>query len=69
MSPEGMRKAARNVQDACPEVLEWHSADQYPKLFQYIRGERCLHAETLLEDSILKPVVIARFYTSEKTGI
>ena len=47
MSPEGMRKAARNVQHACPEVLEWHSADQYPKLFQHIRGERCLHAEEL----------------------
>ena len=55
MSPEGMRKAARKVQDECPEALEWHHDDQYPKLFQYISGERCLHAEKLLEDLILKP--------------
>ena len=52
MSPEGMRKAARNFQDVCPEILDWHDVLQYPKLFQYIRGERCLRAEKILDNLI-----------------
>ena len=45
LSPESIRKIARNVQDRYPEIFEWHSACHYRKLFQYIRGEPCLHAE------------------------
>ena len=39
MSPEGMQKAARKVNDECPEVLERHFEE--PKLFVIRKGERC----------------------------
>ena len=45
MSPESIRKAARRVIKMCPHVFEWHVVSAFPKLFQYYRGERHLHAE------------------------
>ena len=45
MSPESIRKSARKIIKECPNLFEWHVVSAFPKLFQYYRGERHLHAE------------------------
>ena len=68
MSPESIRKAARKVQDSCPEISDWHDVLEYPKLFQYYRGERCLYAEKLLDDLIIKPTYYAPILQVKEYG-
>ena len=55
MSPESIRKSARKFIKESPNLFEWHVVSAFPKLFQYYRGERHLHAEKILENLRIVP--------------
>ena len=50
MSPDGIRKAARKVEEDNPEVLQNLIGSQ--KLFEWRKGERQLYAEHILKDLV-----------------
>ena len=53
VSPDGIRKAARRVEDESPEVLQ--TLIEAQKLFEWKNGERQLYAEHILKDLVLTP--------------
>ena len=53
VSPDGIRKAARRIEENSPEAL--HNLIESQKLFEWKDGERQLYAERILKDLDLKP--------------